>query len=108
MNTYFEQNGDFNSNKRIIDEYLADQSISVGTWKRRMEQILFVLLSVLRALTSVKARRIFKAVSLSICLIAFVGIIGAMERGVLSITAGLLIGLAIIGFEFLCLHPHRS
>lgn len=108
MNTYFDHNSEINSNKRIIDAYLAEQSVSVGAWKRRLEQALFILISVLRALTSCKARRIAKATSLSLCLVAFVGIIGAMERGVLPIGAGLLIGLAIIGVELLCLRPHHG
>lgn len=108
MNTYFERDGEFNSNKRIIDAYLADQSVSVGAWRGRMEQVLFVLISILRVLTCEKARRICKAISLAVCLVAFVGIIGAMEHGVLSLGGGFLIGAALIAIEFFCLRPHRS
>ena len=39
---------------------------------------------------------------------AFFGIIGAMERGVIGLGLGFLIGLAMIGIEVLCLRPQRS
>ena len=108
MNTYFQQDGEFNSNKRIIDAYLAEQPVSTGAWRGRLEQLLFVLLSIVRVLTCAKARRICKALSLAVCLVAFVGVIGAMEHGTLSFGAGILIGLVIIAAEALCLRPHRS
>ena len=108
MNTYFDHDSEFNSNKRIIDAYLAEQSVQPGAWRARLEQVLFVLLSILRVLTCAKARRICKALSLAVCLVAFVGVIGAMEHGILSLGAGFLIGLLIIAVEALCLRPHRS
>ncbi len=108
MNTCFDKNSEFDSNKRIIEAYFGEDAIPSSPWRKYAEQLLFLLSALLRVLTCTKARRICKAVSLALCLVGFIGIIGAMERGVIGLGLGLLIGIAIIGIEALCLRSHRS
>ena len=108
MNTCFDKKANFDSNKRIIEAYFGEDAVCESPLKKYIDQFLFLLAAVLRTLTCTKARRICKALSLAVCLVGFVGIIGAMERGVIGLGLGFLIGLAMIGIEVLCLRPQRS
>ena len=44
-----------------------------------------------------------KVVTVALCLVGLIGIIGGMESGALSLPLGLLFGLLLVGAEFLCL-----
>ena len=107
MNAYFEKNQDFNSNNRIIEAYFTESISRTRSARRVCDLLVSMLTAILSALTSTKARCIFKALSVSVCLIGFVGIIGAMEQGTIGLGAGFLIGMLLVGFEFLCLR-HRQ
>ena len=108
MNTCFDKKAEFDSNKRIMEAYFGEDAIAENPWRKYAEQFLFLLASLLRICTCAKARRICKAASLAVCLVGFIGIIGAMERGVIGLGLGFLIGAVLIGVEALCLRPHRS
>ena len=104
MNTCYHQPKDFISNKGIIDAYFGESAarVSVG------EKMLSMLLVLVRFLTCSTVRRIAKATAVAVTLVAFIGVIGAMESGFLSLGAGLFIGTFLLGIEYLCLRPHRA
>lgn len=103
MNKYFDDKTEFISNKRIFEAYFTETKVEPSPLKKRLNALLSLLLSLLAVLTSARARALFKAGAVVFCLIAFVGIIGAVERGSLSMGAALPIGIALIAIEILCL-----
>ena len=108
MNAYFDREANFDTNKRIIEAYFTDVSTAPSRAERAMQAILSFLFACWKILTGEASRRIFKALSLSLSLVGLIGIIGAMERGTLSLAAGLLIGSLLVGIEYLCLRPRHS
>ena len=104
MNAYYHHNEDFVSNKGIINAYFGASAtrVSVG------EKLLSMLLALVRFLTCATVRRITKATAVAVTLVAFIGVIGAMESGALGLGAGLFIGAILLGIEYLCLRPHRA
>ena len=107
MNAYFENNQDFNSSSRIIEAYFNDSIIHTRSTRRVCDLLGSLLAVILSALTSTKAKCIFKALSVTVCLIGFVGIIGAMEHGTIGLGVGFLIGMLLVGVEFLCLRQRQ-
>ena len=108
MNAYFDKNSKIISNNRIIEAYFAESAKSPSRLEKAWDLIVALLVSICQALASVKARRIAKVTVVALSLIALAGVIGAIESGFLALWAGLLIGLALVGIEYLCLRPHRS
>ena len=108
MNTCYNHNSDFNSNKRIIEAYFGEAVKPVGKGKRILDTLLSFVSLMIRALTSSLARRLLKAFSVAVCLIGFVGVIGAMESGAIGLGTGLLIGLGLMGIEYLSLRPAKK
>ena len=108
MNAYFENNNGYNSNSRIIEAYFGETLSQQRMHRRGAELLLSMLAALLSALTSAKARSILKALSVAVCLVGFVGIIGAMEQGTLGLGAGFLIGMLLVGIEYLCLRRRHQ
>ena len=108
MNAYFDQNERIDTNKRIIEAYFTDISTSPAWPTRAADAMISFLFALWKALTCEVARRITKASCVAISFIGMIGVIGAMERGTLALWAGLLIGLALVGVEYLCLRPRHS
>ncbi len=108
MNTYFEQNHSFDSNKRIIEAYFGEAVKPAGAWSRRLETLLGLLAALLHILSSATLRRICKTAGVALSLVGMVGVIGAMERGSLGLGAGLVLGALLVGIEFLCLCPKKK
>ncbi len=98
MNKYYDNNEQFNSNKRIFEVYFTEIK-KEPTLLERMGNILSWLFA---ALTSARARGIAKAMIVIACLIGFVGLIGAIEQGFLSIGTGLLLSVPLLIIEVLC------
>ncbi len=107
MNAYFENNDNFNSNNRIMEAYFRETAIKPRATCKIGKLLFYDLAELLMILTCDKAKSIAKALSVAVCLIGFVGIIGAMEQGTLGLGAGFLIGMLLVGVEFLCLR-HRQ
>ncbi len=103
MNRYMEQNSEFNSNRRIMEAYFGEAELRPSRALPVWERLLAILSAIRSFLTGVRVKRLVRPTLLSLCLFAFVGIIGAMERGTLGLGLGLLIGLCLIGLEYLCL-----
>lgn len=108
MNTTFEKNSNFNSNNRIFEGYFEEPAKAVGTLRRGVDSFLYIIISVITAMTSAKAIALYKVFGVACSLVGFIGVIGAVERGSLGFGAGLLIGAVLIGVEYLCLRPRRS
>lgn len=96
---------------RTYDEkvpFFSDNGIYTGSasikraGKKRVQRT-SLLLPLIGFLTGAKARAAWKVGTVAICLVGMVGIIGAMETGVLPLPLGLLFGLLLVGAEFLCL-----
>jgi len=62
----------------------------------------------LSALACSRILRVAKAVTFSVVLFSFLGVVGAMEHGRLGIGSGLLISAVLLGLEYLCLCRHGS
>lgn len=108
MNAYYNKNEAFDSNKRIIEAYFGESLKTAGTGQKVLDALFSWLSVFLRVLTCATARRIAKATAVAVTLVGFVGVIGAMERGVLGLGLGLAIGTILLGIEYLCLRPHRG
>ena len=108
MNAYFDKNSKIISNNRIIEAYFAESAKSPSRLEKAWDFIVTLFLSLLQALTSAKARRIARVAGVALSLVALAGVVGAIESGALALWAGLLIGLALVGVEYLCLRPRRS
>ncbi|MBE6589754.1 MAG: hypothetical protein E7643_06195 [Ruminococcaceae bacterium] len=106
MNAYYNKQEHSISNNDIFRAYLLGDAAPVPTWKRRADTILAMLLACIAALTGSTARRIWRAFSVAILLIALIGVIGAIEVGALGLGMGFLLGSLLIGLEFLCLRRH--
>ena len=107
MNASFEKNSTFNSNSRIFDAYFVEtaQTASMG---RRAVDTLSACVASARSIWKYSAiSRILRAVGVAASLVGFVGIIGAMERGTLGLGAGLVMGLLLMGMEYLCLRKSK-
>lgn len=105
MNKYFENNGSFNSNKRIYEGYFTEVKTGNGFGKRVVDLLLFIVNLLLSESFLHRARLAAVAASL----IGLIGVVGAMEAGSLGMGSGLLIGLVLILVEYLCLKGrHRA
>ena len=108
MNRYFDKNRSYNSNSRIFNEFYGSVS-DVGTLEKVPAHGLRARLSnKLSELARSRVLRIAKAVTFSVVLIAFLGVVGAIEHGRLGIGSGLLISAVLLGLEYLCLCRHGS
>ena len=108
MNTYFENNRDFNSNSRIFEAYFTEAVKPAGAFQKSLDSLLCFLSALLRILTGATVRRIAKVSVVALSLVGFIGVIGAIERGSLGIGIGLLLGAMLLGIEYLCLHGKPS
>ena len=107
MNASFEKNGSFNSNNRIFDAYFVESAKPTGAWERIANAMSACVSSAYSIWKYSALSRILRAVGVSASLVGFVGIIGAMERGAIGLGAGLLMGLALVGIEYLCLRKNK-
>ena len=102
MNISYQNNGQVYSNNDIFADYF-----NVGARPNKMRKAADALLAalslILTFLTATRTRAIARAVCFGVCLVGFVGIIGAMETGAISLGLGLVLGAALLGIEVLCL-----
>ena len=103
MNASFEKNANFNSNNRIFEEYFVESARPVDLPRRLLESCTAIARRVSAYARQSALARVLRVSGVAASLIGFVGVIGAMERGTLSLGAGLLIGALLIGVEYLCL-----
>ena len=107
MNRYFDNNDQYISNKRIFEAYFTEKAVAPSSAKKALDSLLSILLSILAILSGSVAKRLYKVGAVVLCMIAFVGMIGAVERGTLSMGVAFLIGIALLGIEIICLKKRR-
>lgn len=98
MNNSYLKNGRFDSNSGIYEGFFTESETRLG----RADRLLSKLFSVARALTGAKAKRIGKVCVVIGCLLAMIGVVGAMEAGSVSLLAGLGISALLLGTEYFC------
>ena len=102
MNISYQNNGRIYSNNDIFADYF-NVGARPSKMRKAADAMLAALSLILTFLTTARARVIARALGFGICLVGFVGVIGAMETGAISLGFGLLLGGAILGIELLCL-----
>ena len=103
MNTYYQNNGQFASNNDIFEEYFFGGARPVSAWKKAADRVLAILSALLIFFTGARVRTVVRVCGATLSLVALVGVIGAMEHGSLGLFAGFVIGVLLIGLEFICL-----
>ncbi|MBO5930672.1 MAG: hypothetical protein J6Q70_00365 [Clostridia bacterium] len=102
MNISYQNEGHIYSNNDIFAEYF-----NVGTRPSKMRKAADALLAalsvILAFLTAARTRVAIRAIGFGLTLVGFVGIIGAMETGAIGLGFGLVLGMALLGVEVLCL-----
>ena len=102
MNISYQNNEHIYSNNDIFSDYF-----NVGTrhskMRKAVDAVLAALSVILAFLTCARTRVIARVLGFGLCLVGFVGVIGAMESGALGLGLGLVLGAALLGIEVLCL-----
>ncbi len=106
MNKTFANEQHIISNKRIIEAYFTEAEITPSNLKKLLERACAILATILSVLTSARAIALLKTFVVVGCFIGFIGLIGAMERGSVSLLGGLLLSLPILGLEYLTLKSY--
>jgi hypothetical protein len=102
MNISYQNNGRIYSNNDIFADYF-NVGARPSKMRKAADAMLAALSLILAFLTAARTRVIARTLGFGLCLVGFVGIIGAMESGALSLGFGLLLGGVILGIELLCL-----
>ena len=102
MNISYQNNGHIYSNNDIFGD-----CFNVGTRHSKMRKAVDALLAalslILAFLTAARTRVVARTIGFGLCLVGFIGIIGSMETGAISLGFGLVLGGAILGIELLFL-----
>ena len=102
MNISYQNNGRIYSNNDIFAEYF-NAGAKPSKMRKAADAMLAALSLILTFLTAARTRVIARTVVFGLTLVGFVGIIGAMEAGSVSLGFGLVLGMALVGIEVLCL-----
>lgn len=108
MNAYYNKNEQFISNNRTYTEYFTESAKSVSKWLTLPEILLSILFSLLRFLSGARVRNIVRVCAVAVSLVGFIGVLGAVERGTLSLLGGVLLGGILLGIEYLALRPSKK
>ena len=102
MNISYQNNDSIFSNNDIFEAYF-NVGARASKMRKAADTALAALSVILAFLTNARTRTAARALSFGGCLVGFVGIIGAMEVGSISLGCGLVLGGALLGIEMLCL-----
>ena len=102
MNISYQNNGRIYSNNDIFGDYF-NTGARYSKMRKAADTLLAALSIILAFLTSARTRVVVRALGFGLCLVGFVGVIGAMETGAISLGFGLILGGAILGIELFCL-----
>ena len=102
MNISYQNNGRVYSNNDIFTDYF-NVGARPSKMRKAADTVLAALSLILAFLCAARTRAVARTVGFGLCLISFVGIIGAMETGAISLGFGLVLGAALLGIEVLCL-----
>ena len=102
MNISYQNNGRIYSNNDIFADYF-NVGARPSKMRKAADALLAALSLILSFLAAARTHVVARALGFSLCLIGFVGVIGAMESGAISLGFGLVLGAALLGIEVLCL-----
>ncbi len=102
MNISYQNNGQVYSNNDIFAEYF-NAGARPSKMRKAADALLAALSLVLAFLTASRTRTVARCVGFGLCLVGFIGIIGAMESGAIALGLGLVLGAALLGIEALLL-----
>ncbi len=102
MNISYQNNEHIYSNNDIFADYF-NVGARPSKMRKAVDAWLAALSMILAFLTAARTRVIARAIGFGLCLVGFVGIIGAMEAGAISLGFGLILGATLLGIEVLCL-----
>ncbi len=98
MNGYYTNEKQYT--KRESERVLS----RVSAHADRAADVLFALLaSLLGFLRDTTVRRVLRYTVVAVCFFCFIGLIGGIEQGSVSVGGGILLGLFLIFVEILCL-----
>ena len=103
MKSCYEKNGRFDSNNRIFDAYFQEEVLPANGLQRVLDTLSAFLFAVIAFLSCAAFRRVVRVSGVALSLVGFIGVIGAMQNGSVSLMAGLFIGALLLGVEYLCL-----
>lgn len=85
-------------------EYTARSSRPIASRTDRFLDMVYALLCALAGLLRDRtARKIARYTVVVACAIAFIGLVGGIEQGLVSIGGGIFAGIALVFVEILCL-----
>ncbi len=108
MNAYYDKNEQFISNNRTYDAYFTESAKSASARQYASDILLSILFSLLRFLSGARVRCIVRVCAVAVSLVGFIGVIGAVEHGTLSMLGGVLLGGIFMGIEYLALRPTKK
>ena len=103
MNAQYQKKQQINSNIDMIGSFLDSGKSGAAFLEKRVDGVLSLLAAILTFLTDTRVLAIVRVLTVAVCLVAFVGLIGAMECGALSLGFGVLLGALFFGIEVLVL-----
>ncbi len=76
--------------------------------RQRLSKLVKAVAFLVSLFTTLTIRRAVRIFTVAACLFAFIGVIGGVEAGALSIGTGILICAFLLFLEILCLRPSAS
>ena len=102
MNISYQNNERIYSNNDIFADYF-NAGARPSKMRKAADACLAALSMIIAFFTAARTRTVARATGFGLCLVSFIGIIGAMEAGAISLGFGLVLGAALLGIEVLCL-----
>lgn len=102
MNISYQNNNGIYSNNDIFEAYF-NTGVRPSKMRKAIDAMLAALSVMVAFLTDARTLAVARVTGFGLCLVGFVGIIGAMETGAISLGFGLILGGALLGIEALCL-----
>ena len=87
-----------------VEEELAPEVDRVGAFLDKLFSVLGIILaSMIKLCTRPAMRRTIRYAGVAVCFIFFLGLVGGIEQGLISVGLGLVCGLLLIFVEIFCL-----
>lgn len=93
---------------RTFDDKRYESNCRIVKVKENDESALDLIGELIGSIDMHYAAVIFKVVLSILCFVGFVGVIGGVEAGHLSVGTGIIISMLMLFFEILCFVPRRD
>lgn len=108
MNAYYEKKANFSSNKDTNSRFSNVAESAFEKSEESLAQWICRLRAQSERLPKTRIVALLRTVVLSALLIGFLGILGAVEHGSLTMLEGALIGAVLVVGEYLVLRPNKK